>query len=96
MNDFRPLPPLLYEPLVEAALREDLGRAGDITTGAVVPADATATARLVARQEGRVAGLEVACRAFTLLDDKAAVPWLAAMEAAYSKELTSPNLLSRP
>ena len=26
MSDFRPLPPLLYEPLVEAALREDLAR----------------------------------------------------------------------
>jgi nicotinate-nucleotide pyrophosphorylase (carboxylating) len=34
----------------------------------VVPADATATARLVARRAGRIAGLEVACRAFTLLD----------------------------
>ena len=52
VNDFRPLPPLLYEPVVEAALREDLGRAGDITTDAVVPADATATAQLVARREG--------------------------------------------
>jgi len=68
MNDFRPPPPLLYEPIVEAALREDLGRAGDQTTDAVVPADAVATARLVARREGRVAGLRVACRAFTLLD----------------------------
>ena len=70
MNDFRPPPPLLYEPIVEAALREDLGRAGDQTTDAVVPADAVATARLVARREGRVAGLRVACRAFTLLDPR--------------------------
>jgi nicotinate-nucleotide pyrophosphorylase (carboxylating) len=70
MNDFRPPPPLLYEPIVEAALREDLGRAGDQTTDAVVPADAVATARLVARREGRVAGLPVACRAFTLLDSR--------------------------
>ena len=62
MSDFRPLPPLLCEPVVEAALREDLGRLGDITTDAVVPAGATATAHLVARQEGRVAGLEVSCR----------------------------------
>ena len=68
MSSFRPPLPLLYEPIVEAALREDLGRAGDQTTDAVVPADATATARLVARRAGRIAGLEVACRAFTLLD----------------------------
>jgi nicotinate-nucleotide pyrophosphorylase (carboxylating) len=68
MSDFRPPLPLLYEPVVEAALREDLGRAGDQTTDAVIPADATATAGLVAREPGRVAGLAVACRAFTLLD----------------------------
>ena len=73
MNDLRPPLPLLYEPRVEAALREDLGRAGDQTTDAVVPADATATARLVARRAGRVAGLPVACRAFTLLDSRVEV-----------------------
>ena len=73
MIEFRPLTPLLYEPLVEAALREDLGRSGDVTTDAVVPAGATATAHLVARREGRVAGLQIACRAFTLLDPRVAV-----------------------
>ncbi|MBS1195753.1 MAG: nicotinate-nucleotide pyrophosphorylase [Actinobacteria bacterium] len=73
MSGLRPPAPLLYEPIVEAALREDLGRAGDQTTDAVVPADATATARLVARQAGRVAGLPVACRAFTLLDPRVEV-----------------------
>jgi len=44
MSDFRPPPPLLYEPLVAAALREDLRRSGDVTTDAVVPADAVAVA----------------------------------------------------
>jgi nicotinate-nucleotide pyrophosphorylase (carboxylating) len=78
MNDFRPPPPLLYEPIVEAALREDLGRSGDVTTDAVVPAGATATAHLVARGEGRVAGLQIACRAFTLLDPGVAVELRAA------------------
>jgi len=33
-----PLLPLMYEPLVRTALLEDLGRAGDITTDAIVPA----------------------------------------------------------
>jgi nicotinate-nucleotide pyrophosphorylase (carboxylating) len=60
--------PLVYEPLVRAALLEDLGRAGDLTTDTVVPADATATARFVARHPGRVAGLEVSLSAFRLLD----------------------------
>lgn len=62
------LPPLLYEPLVRRALEEDLGRAGDLTTDATVPAEATARAELVARAAGRVAGLEVAATAFRLLD----------------------------
>ena len=60
--------PLLYEPIVRAALAEDLGRAGDLTGDAVVPAGTLAEARLVARQAGRVAGLAVALSAFTLLD----------------------------
>ncbi len=68
MSGFRPPPPLLYEPIVAAALREDLGRAGDQTTEAVVPVEAAAVAHLIARRPGRVAGLAVAARAFTLLD----------------------------
>ena len=36
------LPALMLEPLVRAALLEDLGRAGDITTDAVVPKQARA------------------------------------------------------
>ena len=63
-----PLYPLVYEPLVRRALEEDLGRAGDLTTDAVVPPGARARARLVARGPGRVAGLEVALSAFALLD----------------------------
>jgi nicotinate-nucleotide pyrophosphorylase (carboxylating) len=62
---------------LEAALREDLGRSGDVTTDAVVPAGAAATAHLVARKEGRVAGLQIACRAFTLLDPRVEVDYQA-------------------
>lgn len=62
------LNPILYEPLVRAALVEDLGRAGDLTTDAVVPPDAACAARVVARREGRVAGAEVAASAFRQLD----------------------------
>jgi nicotinate-nucleotide pyrophosphorylase (carboxylating) len=60
--------PLLYEPVVRRALEEDLGRAGDLTTDAVVPADSRGEARLVARADGRVAGLPAALAAFRLLD----------------------------
>lgn len=57
-------------PLVRAALLEDLGRGGDITTEAIVAADRRARARIVARQDGVLAGLDVAALAFTMLDDE--------------------------
>lgn len=63
-----PLPPILFEPLVRAALLEDLGRAGDITSNAIVPAEADATMVLAARQDGIVAGLEIAALAFRMID----------------------------
>jgi nicotinate-nucleotide pyrophosphorylase (carboxylating) len=63
-----PLSPLLFEPLVRAALVEDLGRAGDLTTDAIVPSDLRATTVLAARQPGVVAGLDVAALAFRMLD----------------------------
>lgn len=64
-----PLPRLLLEPVVRHALLEDLGRAGDLTTAATVPAEARATARLVARDAGVVAGTGLARIAFELIDD---------------------------
>lgn len=63
-----PLPTIMVEPLVRAALLEDLGRAGDITTDAIVPVDMRATTALVARKAGVVAGLECAVIAFRLIE----------------------------
>jgi nicotinate-nucleotide pyrophosphorylase (carboxylating) len=63
-----PLPLLMIEAPVRAALLEDLGRAGDITTDAIVPATARAETALVARQPGVIAGLDVAALAFRLVD----------------------------
>lgn len=62
------LPPLLYEPLIRRALEEDLGRAGDLTSDAILPADLTAEAAVVARKAGRIAGLQAATSAFHILD----------------------------
>jgi nicotinate-nucleotide pyrophosphorylase (carboxylating) len=62
------LPTLVIEPLVRAALHEDLGRAGDITTDAIVPAQAHAETALVVRQAGVVAGLDLTLLAFKLVD----------------------------
>ncbi len=62
------LPRIMIEPLVRAALLEDLGRAGDLTTDAIVPAGARAEPALVARQAGVVAGLDLARLSFELID----------------------------
>ena len=62
------LRPLLYEPIIRRALEEDLGRAGDLTSDAVLPPDLLGEAAIVARKPGRIAGLEVAASAFRILD----------------------------
>jgi len=65
--------PLLYDDLVRRALLEDLGRAGDLTSDAIVASDLVARAALVARASGRVAGLEPALHAFRVLDAEARI-----------------------
>ena len=59
---------LLIEPLVRAALIEDLGRAGDITSEAIVPRAARVEAVIAARQPGVLAGLDAALLAFELTE----------------------------
>jgi nicotinate-nucleotide pyrophosphorylase (carboxylating) len=63
-----PLARIVVEPLVRASLLEDLGRAGDLTTNAIVPAGLQARAVLRAREKGVVAGLDLAKLAFELID----------------------------
>jgi nicotinate-nucleotide pyrophosphorylase (carboxylating) len=65
-----PLSPLMIEPAVRAALLEDFGRAGDLTTEATVKATATAHAVIETREPGRIAGLDFALAAFRLLDPR--------------------------
>jgi nicotinate-nucleotide pyrophosphorylase (carboxylating) len=62
------LSPLIIEPAVSAALLEDFGRGGDLTTEATVPAGATAHGVIAAREAGRIAGIDLAVAAFRLLD----------------------------
>jgi nicotinate-nucleotide pyrophosphorylase (carboxylating) len=62
------LNPLLIDDAVRRALEEDLGRAGDITTLATIPADATAVAVIAARKPGILAGLPLARAAFRIYD----------------------------
>lgn len=63
-----PLPDLILEPLVRAALMEDLGTYGDITTRTVIPANTHYTARLNARADGVLSGIQIAALAFRLID----------------------------
>lgn len=65
-----PLPEVLWRPLVEAALREDLGSGGDITSESLIPAKQKSSANIVSRKSGRLAGLDLAACAFALLDPK--------------------------
>ena len=51
------LSPLVIEEAVVRALDEDLGRAGDVTSIATIPADAPGRGVVVARQAGVIAGL---------------------------------------
>ena len=66
-----PLPDLLIEPIVRAALAEDLGRAGDITALACIDAEATLTATFGARKDGTIAGLDCARLAVLAMDPAA-------------------------
>ena len=65
-----PLPDIMLEPMVRAALLEDLGRAGDITTDAIVPAGLRSRVVLTARDAGVVAGLDLARLAFGLIEPR--------------------------
>jgi nicotinate-nucleotide pyrophosphorylase (carboxylating) len=60
--------PLEIDDAVNRALAEDLGRAGDITSIATVPENATARAVLVARKGGTIAGLPLVSATFRRLD----------------------------
>lgn len=64
-----PLPRVMLEPLVRMALLEDLGRAGDLTSDSIIPADVQTTMNLVARQSGVLAGLDLAILAFQLVNE---------------------------
>jgi nicotinate-nucleotide pyrophosphorylase (carboxylating) len=60
--------PLEIEDAVMRALKEDLGRAGDITSIATVPEDTRGRAAVIARKPGVVSGLPLVEAAFRRLD----------------------------
>jgi len=60
---------------VARALAEDLGVLGDLTSTALVPADATGTGHFMARVPGVLAGTAVASEVFAQLDPTVTVTW---------------------
>ncbi len=74
-DELLPLPEPLTEAgvgrVLKAAFDEDLDKAGDITSEAVIPADLHFSGVMAAREDCVVAGLPVAQRAFCMLSDEA-------------------------
>ncbi len=68
MTDIPPLPGIILDPIVRLALAEDLGRAGDLTTDATIPAGTPMRAVIAARKPGVLAGLDAAAHALRLVD----------------------------
>ncbi|MBI1215028.1 MAG: carboxylating nicotinate-nucleotide diphosphorylase [Alphaproteobacteria bacterium] len=68
MSNVAPLPAVILEPLVKMALAEDIGRMGDITSAATIPAEVRAKVVMNAREEGCIAGLDLAELAFKSVD----------------------------
>lgn len=59
---------VLLESLVRLALTEDLGRRGDVTSQATIPAQKQAQLQIRARQAGVICGMDLARLAFALID----------------------------
>ncbi|SJN33097.1 carboxylating nicotinate-nucleotide diphosphorylase [Psychrobacter sp. JB385] len=61
---------VLLKPLVESALIEDLGRRGDVTSQATIPADLQAQLEIKTRQAGVICGMDLARLSFALVDEQ--------------------------
>ena len=73
MNPIRTLPDVMIEPIVRAALLEDIGRAGDVTAEACIPAEARLKAQFRARKPGVVAGVACVRLAAQIMDPAARI-----------------------
>lgn len=82
------LSPLVIEKAVRAALEEDIGRAGDITSVATIPADMQAKCVMAPRKPGTISGLSVAEMVFRLVDPTVEFEHLAEDGDAFTKVRT--------
>ena len=65
------------EELIELAIKEDIGD-GDHTSLSTIPADARGRMKLLVKQEGIIAGIEVAVEVFRRLDESISIDLLVA------------------
>lgn len=70
VDGFNPPHRIIFENILLEALKEDWGRAGDITSSSTIPEDTIGKARIVAKEPGCLAGLEISLHAFTLTDPR--------------------------
>jgi len=67
------LPDVLIRPIIRAALAEDLGRAGDVTAAACIPAGSRLSAVFAARKPGVLAGIDCVRLALLEMDPAARI-----------------------
>jgi nicotinate-nucleotide pyrophosphorylase (carboxylating) len=73
--------PELFDVLIDAALREDMP-AGDITSEGIIPPESVSKASFLAKEEGVLAGVDVARRVFEKIDP--GVSFIKALEDGHS------------
>jgi len=86
-----PLPEVLYAAIIDTALREDLGRGGDLTTDAVVASELRGTAHIINRSAGCLCGMNVAAAVFHRLDPGLEIE----LEARDSEQVRADTMLMR-
>jgi len=68
MRSLPPLPQIIIEPIVRLALAEDFGVSGDLSANLLIPENAHGTLVMRARENGVIAGLQVAALTYALVD----------------------------
>ncbi len=71
MRSSKKLPHSLIRRLVQAALQEDLGKQGDVTSIAIIPSKSISIAKIVSQKDGILCGLQIAVETFRQLDPRA-------------------------
>jgi len=78
------------DPLLDRALREDLGDIGDLTTDCTIPEDLQGRGELIVRENGIVAGLFIVGRLFEKIDERLSVDF----QASDGSEVSPGDVLS--